>query len=138
MSHKVSVLLVEDNPGDAQLTKIALRESALLRITTWVMDSDELFAHLDESPELLLPGLFLMDLNLPGLSGFEICSLLKKNPRTAAIPIVVLTSSSNKADSVKASEVGAEEYLIKPLNIADFSTMAEVLDAFWEGHCARL
>ena len=76
-----------------------------------VLSGEEALAHVRSSP----PDLIVLDVLLPGLDGLEVCKALRRNPTTAGIPIVMLTARSEDADVVAGLELGADDYLTKPL-----------------------
>jgi len=123
------VLLVEDNPNDLELALHAFRKNNLTQRIQVARDGAEaldfLFCtgpHAGRRPEG--PRLILLDLKLPKVDGLEVMRRAKADPRTRAIPIVVLTSSSQERDITQSYELGANSYLVKPV---DFTQLKEAL-----------
>ena len=132
-----SILLVEDNPADLDLTRRAFQRHQAAYPLQEAHDGAEaleMVARLqsDESGANL-PLLVLLDLRLPKVNGFEVLRQLKSNPKTCHVPVVVLTSSSDHSDIQHAYTLGANSYLIKPINYHEFSEMAATIDQYWMG-----
>ena len=134
---KKIVLLVEDNPDDEELTRMAFESSHLLNELVVVRDGAEaldfLFmrgVHANRDPEIV-PQVILLDLNLPKISGLDVLRALRDDPRTSMIPVVVLTSSKEEEDVVRSYQLGANAYVRKPVDFAEFSEAATQLGVFW-------
>lgn len=116
------VLLVEDNPGDVALTRIAFEESGLpvrLEAATSFQDARLLLEALEARagngcPELILLDLILLDLNLVDGSGHDLLAYLKQRPGLKHIPVVIVTTSDSPQDQARSAALGAADYLIKP------------------------
>lgn len=110
------VLLIDDNPGDVQLTRIAFQESGLpvaLRAGSSLAEGREMLSRCacGESP---MPALVLLDLNLGDGSGHELLAFMKSEPALAHVPAVVVTTSDYPRDRARAAELGAAGYVVKP------------------------
>jgi two-component system response regulator len=131
------VLLVEDNPDDEELTRLALQQCSVPNKVIVARDGAEALEllsgagnHLDnEDPSL--PELILLDLKLPKVSGLEVLESIRANPRTRLIPVVVLTSSSERDDILSCYLFGANSYVRKPVNFKEFREMMELLGSYW-------
>jgi two-component system response regulator len=127
------VLVVEDNPDDAAMLARALRaqESMLdLRIVT---DGEEALAvihQLEPHTQSAVPDLVILDLNLPRRDGYEVLEILKSNPNSAALPVVILSSSTAAGDIGRAYRTHANAYITKPPDL-DFSDVARAIATFW-------
>lgn len=123
----IKVLLVEDNPGDADLTREAFEECRLLidlRVATdGVAAMQQLRA---EHPDLIL-----LDLNLPRKNGTEVLAEIRADPDLKHIPVVVLTSSTAEQDVVKSYQLGANCYVTKPVDLQAFQTIISQTGGFW-------
>lgn len=132
--HPVEVLLVEDNPGDIDLTRESLATSKLNIDLHSVVDGIEALAFLrrqgryTEAPK---PDLILLDLNLPKRDGREVLSDIKEDPNLQGIPVVVLTSSDAETDVVKTYGLGANCYVKKPVDLSQFQTIVRTIEDFW-------
>jgi CheY-like chemotaxis protein len=136
-SREVDILLVEDNPSDAELTLHALNRKDFSRSVHTVRDGEEaldfLFCRGDysgrtfESP----PRLVLLDVKLPKVNGLEVLQKVKEDPRTRAIPIVMLTSSREERDLIAGYKHGANSYIQKPLDFMEFRETAKHLGLYW-------
>ena len=127
------ILLVEDNPGDAQLVRLALAEvlpSARLSVAS---DGEAALARLREAGEP--PDLLLVDLNLPGLSGHEVLAAVRSSDDAALrrLPVVVLSSSRAQSDVVASYELGASSHLAKPGDVDALFELVETLARYWFG-----
>ena len=108
------VLVVEDNPVNLELVTEVLKQEGHQVLTA---QSAEAALHLAAAER---PDLILMDVHLPGMTGYEATRRLKANPATAAIPVVALTASAMRGDDLKAREAGCDGYLTKPLDLRVF------------------
>jgi two-component system, response regulator len=135
--NEIEILLVEDNPYDAELTIRALKKSNLANHIIHVKDGVEALDYLvgqgetnrKDRPEL--PKLILLDLKLPRISGLEVLKQIKSNPGTKRIPVVILTSSSEETDLVESYELGVNSYLVKPVDFDKFSDVINKLGMYW-------
>jgi two-component system response regulator len=132
MKEVIDILLVEDNEDDAKLTLATLQKHVTEKIHHCHDGVEALEFLLSEGREVE-PRLILLDLNLPRLSGIEVLERLRKDPRTEQIPVVVLTSSSRKADLDASYAAGANSYLVKAVNYRDFARDVQQLGAYWLG-----
>lgn len=126
------VLLVEDNPGDVELTKRALSQGPLLSQLHVVRDGATALQTLRDATENAKTfAMILLDLNLPGLSGFEVLAELKADPALRRIPVVMLTTSSRRADIDKAYDLGAASYIVKPVELGRYVEIMSTIEAYW-------
>ncbi|HPR18643.1 MAG TPA: response regulator, partial [Candidatus Cloacimonadota bacterium] len=123
---EVEILLVEDNPNDVRLTIRALGKHNLANKIHHVADGEEALdfifgrnKYIDRNTNNI-PRLILLDLKLPKVDGLEVLKILKGDERTRAIPIVVLTSSNQEMDIVKSYNLGANSYIVKPVDFDQF------------------
>lgn len=134
-----TILLVEDNPDDEQLTIRALRKVAVTEDIVVARDGVEaleyLFAtgvHAGRDPRDL-PALVLLDLKLPRLDGIEVLRRLRADPRTRRVPVVVLTSSREEQDVLQCYDLGCNSYVRKPVEFESFMDTARQLGRYWVG-----
>ena len=132
-----SILLVEDNPDDVELTLMALKESKILNQVNVTRDGVEALEYLfctgkyaERQPDSL-PELVLLDLKLPKLGGLEVLEKLRADPRTRLIPVVILTSSSEEEDVLKSYSLGANSYVRKPVEFHQFVEAVHQLGMYW-------
>lgn len=132
-----TVLLVEDNPDDAELITYAFKKAGIVNPLVVVDDGDKVLDYINGNPSYAdraafpLPGLILLDLKLPRRSGFEVLEAVRANSSTRHTPVVVLTSSNQRPDIERAYDCGANAYLVKPIGRDSLLTMVRSLDAFW-------
>ncbi len=134
MSKPVHVLLVEDNPGDAELTKETLESGKMHLDITVVIDGTQALAYLLCQPpfqKAKLPDLILLDLNLPKLGGREVLAEIKRHESLRTIPVVVLTSSDAEQDILKSYSLGANCYVTKPVGLDAFQSIVRSVEDFW-------
>ncbi|AEA28145.1 response regulator [Pseudonocardia benzenivorans] len=135
----VTVLLVEDDPGDALLTREALEGRTRTRLEL-VTDGAEAIAYLRrEAPhqDAVRPDLILLDLNLPRRDGREVLAELKADPDLAPIPVVILTTSHAHEDIVRSYDLHANAYVAKPVDFDDFAAAVREIDDFYIGLVQR-
>ena len=132
-----SVLLVEDNPQDEALTLRTLKKINLANHIDVVRDGQQALDYLFRQGEFAgrsgpdLPRLMLLDISLPRLSGLAVLEKLRADPRTHLLPIVILTSSDEDRDRLKSYENGANGFVRKPLDFAEFAEAVARLGVYW-------
>lgn len=134
--HVANILLVEDNPGDADLVRLALEENKLCNELHVAEDGDTAMAFLRREgshASAPRPDLILLDLNLPKKDGREVLAEIKADPDLRSIPVVVLTTSKHDEDILKAYELNANCYVTKPVDFDQFARVVRQIDSFWFG-----
>ena len=130
-----TILLVEDNPNDEELTLRALRKHDLAQRVVVARDGvealDHLFGRGAQAGQALLPELVLLDLKLPKIDGLSVLAAVRGNPMTRLVPIVVLTSSVEDRDRFAAYERGANRYVRKPIDFVEFAEAVRQLGRYW-------
>lgn len=136
-SQQVEILLVEDNMDDAEMTIRALRKKNLSNRLTHLTDGEEALDFLfgrgkfKERDINLKPKLILLDLKMPKIDGMEVLEKVKSNSETKKIPVVVLTSSKEDPDLRKCYELGANSYIVKPVEFESFVNAVSELGLYW-------
>ena len=134
---EVEILLVEDNPTDAELCIRALKKSNLANKLVWVKDGAEaldfLFATGAYSGRQMTnaPKVILLDLRLPKVDGMEVLRRVKNDERTKSIPVVVLTSSKEDRDVAESYQLGVNSYISKPVGFDEFARTVSELGLYW-------
>jgi len=134
---EVEVLLVEDNPSDAELTIRALKKNNLANKVHHVKDGDEaldfIFARGNYANRKIenAPKVILLDLKMPKVNGIEVLRALKEDARTKKIPIVVLTSSKEDPDIQECYQLGVNSYVVKPVHFDNFLKAVSDLGLYW-------
>jgi two-component system response regulator len=138
MDHSaVDILLVEDNPQDAELTIRALKKSNLANRLITVEDGAEALDFLFCRGKYATrdvghpPKVVLLDLKLPKVSGLEVLRALKQDEKTRAIPVVIVTSSREDPDIKTAYSLGANSYVVKPVDFDAFAEAVSSLGLYW-------
>lgn len=134
MTNALRVLLVEDNPADADLTKDTLLASKLLLQIDVVSDGEEALDYLrgrGAHATRELPDLILLDLNLPRVSGREVLAEIRSDATLRPIPIVILTSSDADADILNSYQLGANCFVTKPVGLEAFRSIVSAVESFW-------
>lgn len=133
----VEVLIVEDNPQDLELTLRALRRSHIANNIVSVGDGDEaldfLFArgrYSDRNGDEV-PRVVFLDLKLPKVDGFEVLREMRNDPRTRTIPVVVITSSAEERDRIATYDIGANSYVVKPIEFDSFTKTMSDVGFYW-------
>ena len=133
----VEILLVEDNANDARLTLRALQKNKLTNQLLVVKDGEEaldfIFARGKYSTRAVddFPRVVLLDLKLPKVSGLEVLKKVKTDDRTKSIPVVVLTSSKEERDINEAYSLGANRYIVKPVDFENFALTIKESGLYW-------
>jgi CheY-like chemotaxis protein len=132
------ILLVEDNDIDAELTIRALQKNNLSNRIVRMVDGQELIDYMF-LPDINSggenqhdPKLILLDLKLPKISGLEVLKILKNDPRTKTIPVVVLTSSAEDQDISECYRYGVNSYIVKPVEFDEFIEAVQKLGIYWQ------
>lgn len=132
-----TILLVEDNPDDEALTIRALKKNNILNKVTVAHDGVEALDYLfgvgdpAEQNENDLPEIILLDLKLPKVDGLEVLRRLRADERTKFIPVIILTSSREERDLVEGYRLGANSYVVKPVDFNQFSDAVRQLGLYW-------
>jgi CheY-like chemotaxis protein len=136
-TNEVEILLVEDNPDDLEMALHALRKMNLANRIQLARDGVEALdfifcrgAH--EGRDICnAPKVVLLDLKLPKVDGLEVLRAIKADPRTQAIPVVVLTSSKEQNDVIESYKLGVNSYIVKPVNFEQFAESVQKLGMYW-------
>lgn len=126
---KKTIMLVEDNADDVELTLEAFSEVNLVNQIIVARDGAEALALLFS--EAALPQLILLDLNLPKIDGLEVLRQIRTTPRTRRLPVVVLTSSKEESDLASSYDLGANSYVRKPVDFNEFAKAVSQLGLYW-------
>jgi CheY-like chemotaxis protein len=130
----VSILLVEDNPGDVRLTVEAMRDCKLTNPLEVVKDGVDALSFLRQQGVYTgkpRPGLILLDLNLPRMDGREVLAAIKSDERLKTIPVVVLTTSRAEQDVLGSYRQHANCFITKPVDFQQFSAVVKAIECFW-------
>ncbi len=130
----MKILLVEDDPGDVELTQQALDQSQLSLELRVVSNGESALAFLRQEGEYSsaeLPHLVILDLNLPGLHGLEVLEEIRSDKHLLPIPVVIFSTSSAPEDINNSYKLGANCYLQKPTDLEDASAIVQWLENFW-------
>jgi two-component system, response regulator len=132
-----TILLVEDNRDDEELTLRALRKSNIMNEVVVARDGEEALDYLFGKGDYLsretetLPAVVLLDLKLPKISGIEVLREIRANSRTHRLPVVVLTSSREESDLATVYDLGANSYLLKPVDFEKFVEAVGHMGMYW-------
>jgi CheY-like chemotaxis protein len=133
----ITILLADDDPDDRKLTMDAFAENRLANILHCVEDGEELMDYLhrrgkySEMRGAALPGLILLDLNMPRKDGREALKEIKADPELRRIPIIVLTTSKAEEDIVRTYDLGVNSYVTKPVTFKSLVEIVKVLGRYW-------
>ena len=133
----IDILLVEDNLDDAELAINALRKKHLANALYHVEDGTEALDFLFGAGQFAerkgadQPKLVLLDLKMPKVNGLEVLKIIKNDPRTASIPVVILTSSKEEPDIAEAYTLGAYSYIVKPVTFEKFVDTVVTVGFYW-------
>lgn len=126
------ILLVEDNPMDVDLTLRAFNRQKCVNPVEVARDGEEALEWINrweagEPPPLVI----LLDLKLPRVNGLEVLRQIKVHPRFCSIPVVILTTSSDDGDVQKAYALGANSYIVKPVDFEKFIQVTQQIEVYW-------
>lgn len=130
----IDILLVEDNPGDADLAREALEGSKINNQLYVVGDGEaamDFLNHLEGYSRMPRPDLILLDLNLPRKDGREVLAEIKADDNLKRIPVVVLTTSQSEEDVLKSYNLHANCYITKPIDLNQFIKVVHSIEEFW-------
>jgi len=130
----IEILLVEDSPGDVDLTREALEGTKIRNTLHVVGDGEEAIAFLRRKGKYAdapRPGLILLDLNLPKKDGREVLAEIKRDKNLKRIPVVVLTTSKEEEDILKSYNLHANCYITKPIDLNQFLRVVKSIEEFW-------
>ncbi|TAJ98325.1 MAG: response regulator [Candidatus Manganitrophaceae bacterium] len=130
----IEILLVEDNPDHAELTRRALEDTRLLNQIYWVKDGQEALDFLfrkGRHAQAARPGLILLDINLPKISGMEVLKKIKEDEALRVIPVIMLTTSNQDEEALSCYNLGANSFTTKPVKFRDFMEKVRSLKLFW-------
>lgn len=132
----VEILLVEDSPNDVELTLHALRDERLANTVQVARDGEEALDFVFRRGQYAgrsssHPRVVLLDVKLPKVDGLQVLKEMKSDPRTKAIPVVILTSSGEEQDLVSGYKLGANAYIQKPVDFDQFRETVKTLGLFW-------
>lgn len=139
MNNTSHILLVEDNEDDYEATLRGFRKNNMMNPVRWCKNGQDALDYLygegvyAEYTDAKLPGLVLLDLNMPGIDGREVLRRIKDDPEKCSIPVVILTTSKDSRDIDRCYEIGASTYIQKPI---DFDGQMQVIRAirdYWFG-----
>ncbi|MFZ4620242.1 MAG: response regulator [Bacteroidota bacterium] len=126
----ITILLVEDNPGDSRLIKEVFKDGKVANTLRIAKDGVEALTILRD-PSIEPPDLILLDLNLPRKRGLDVLDEVKNDPDLKRIPVIILTTSNDEKDILKSYDLHASAYLTKPVDLNDFITVIRNLENFW-------
>ncbi|MSM40010.1 MAG: response regulator [Geobacter sp.] len=131
-----NILLVEDNPNDAELTMEALAEHNLANKVEWVHDGEEALDYLFRRGSFAgrtsnNPVVILLDLKLPKVDGLQVLKAIKDDEALKTVPVVILTSSREECDLIEGYRLGVNAYVVKPVEFRAFMDAVRELGAFW-------
>ena len=133
----ITILLADDDPDDRQLTRDAFAENRLANMLNTVEDGEELMEYLQrrgrytDQKDVPLPGLILLDLNMPRKDGREALKEIKADPNLRRIPIVVLTTSKAEEDILRTYDLGVNSYITKPVTFKSLVELIKLLGRYW-------
>ncbi|MEP6849044.1 MAG: response regulator [Acidobacteriota bacterium] len=133
----ITILLADDDPDDRMLAKDAFAESRLLNTFEMVEDGEELMEYLQRRGKYTgkmarpLPGLILLDLNMPRKDGREALKEIKSCPELRRIPIVVLTTSKAEEDILKTYDLGVNSFVVKPVTFDGLVDVIKTVGKYW-------
>lgn len=132
--HSIDILVVEDNDDDVVLIQAAFAEGKVVNRLVFVRDGEEAMAYLRRQGAYAtapMPGMVLLDINMPKKNGFEVLADIKADPRLRALPVTMLTVSDREEDIVRSFEQGACSYIRKPVTLTRFIAVVKEFELYW-------
>lgn len=131
--NEAPILLIEDNPDDAELTTRAFAKSGFANEVVVLADGEECLAALlpEEGGPRFAPSLILLDINLPKINGLQVLRRLRQDERSRHLTVVMLTTSAEDRDLVDSYRFGANSFVRKPLSFVQFEALVRTLGAYW-------
>lgn len=136
IAEQTEILLVEDNPLDAEMTLRGFSDEKLADNVVWVKDGQQALDYVfrkgayagrqDSGPRLIL-----LDLKMPRVDGIEVLKAIKADESTKRIPVVIMTSSQEESDIVSSYDLGANSYVVKPIDLKSLMTVAQHAGVYW-------
>lgn len=136
-NQEIEIILVEDNPHDAALAIRSLKKQNLANNLVHLVDGEQalnfIYAEGEYAGQEMKtnPKVILLDLKMPKVNGIEVLTRLKTDLRTKVIPVVILTSSAEDPDIKKCYELGANSYIVKPVDFENFAKAVTELGLYW-------
>jgi two-component system response regulator len=132
----IEILLVEDNPQDAEITLRALKRANFANHVQWLKDGEDALSFLFSEGQFQAqptprPRVMLLDIKMPKIDGIEVLKRIKADVRTRSIPVVMLTSSKEENDLVRSYDLGVNSYLVKPVDFMRFSEEITRVGYYW-------
>jgi CheY-like chemotaxis protein len=137
MNGSEPILVADDNDTDIHLLRLAFQKAGIPNEFVTARDGQEAVDYLvgalerDGARRNLMPALLILDLNMPRMNGFDVLIWMNAQPQFGELPVVMLTSSPLEEDRLKAGDLGADEYLVKPMGLTELVRMASALGERW-------
>lgn len=137
------ILLVEDNADDAELTRLALDRHQLSNRVVHLTDGAQALEYLfgatgaSTAPDVSDIGFVILDLKLPKVDGIQVLERIRHDPRTRAIPVVILSSSNQERDISRSFESGVNSYVVKPVQLDEYMDKVSAVGRYWNSVNAR-
>jgi two-component system, response regulator len=133
---EIEILLVEDNPNDAELAIRSLKKQNLANNLVWLKDGEEALDFLFQKGKYSsggnnIPRIMLLDLRLPKIDGLEVLKEIKSNAKTKHMPVIILTSSKEDRDMVASYKLGVNSFVSKPVEFDKFAKIVSALGFYW-------
>jgi CheY-like chemotaxis protein len=129
------ILIVDDSPKDVELTIAALSENNLANDIVIAEDGEEALDYLNKRGKFIneigLPAVILLDVKMPKMDGLEVLEHLRSNPIFKLIPVIMLTSSREEKDILESYKLGANSFVVKPVDVLQFIDAIKVLGQYW-------
>lgn len=125
-----TILLVEDDMIDAMTVKRALRELNVINPLDTVENGEEALEYLRNGKNEI-PGIILLDLNMPRMNGIEFLAIAKKDDNLKQIPVIILTTSQEEIDRIDTFSLGVAGYMVKPVDYKQFVEVIKAIKLYW-------
>lgn len=135
--NKIRIVMADDDVDDRLLFKEALEEIRLGNAIDFAVNGEDLMDYLQRRGdyqklrEIPLPGLILLDLNMPGLDGWQVLQIIKNDPKLRLIPVVILTHSESEEDMLRSYDLSVNSFIVKPVTFEKLVQVVKSLNNYW-------
>ena len=136
MNKQLHIIVIDDDDDDQQILKHAIKTAEINVPVSYIIGGDDLLSYLENyqlDGKTVVPGLLMLDLNMPKLSGFELLQTIKAHEEWRKIPVIIFSTSDYEGDIERCYALGAASYIVKPLSYEKLVSMFKIIKDYWFG-----